>query len=77
MSKQGQESEEEENDINRTALLPPKRKVIQICSQIDSVGKYLILAVCDDGTIWQLDNLYREGGNEPEWEPFPNVPQDA
>jgi uncharacterized membrane protein len=53
-----------------------KRKVIQIASQIDSVGKYFIVAVCDDGTLWQLDNLYREGGEEPRWEPLVNVPQD-
>lgn len=49
-----------------------KRKVIQIASQIDSVGKYLVLAVCNDGTLWKLDGLY-EG--KSTWEPFPNVPQ--
>jgi hypothetical protein len=51
-----------------------KRKTISIASVMDSVGKYLILCVCDDGTIWQLANLYREGGEEPMWEPFPNPP---
>jgi hypothetical protein len=53
-----------------------KRKVIQISTVLDSVGKYFCLAVCDDGTMWQLANLYREGGKEPYWEEFPNVPQD-
>lgn len=53
---------------------PAKRKVIQIASVLDSVGKYLVLCVCDDGTVWQLANLYREGGREPEWEPFPVPP---
>jgi len=49
-----------------------KRKVIQITSNIDSVGKYLILAVCNDGTIWKLDGLY-EG--DPIWQPFITPPQ--
>jgi len=53
-----------------------KRKVIQVVSSIDSVGKYFILAVCDNGSLWQLTNLYREHGNEPTWESFP-VPPDA
>lgn len=47
------------------------RKVIQVCPTIDSVGKYLVLAVCDDGTLWQLWGLYE--GN-PKWEPFPTPP---
>lgn len=47
------------------------RKVKQVVSSIDSVGKYLVLAVCDDGTLWQLDGLY-EGA--PFWEPFPTPP---
>jgi len=49
-----------------------KRKVIQITSSIDSVGKYFILAVCNDGTLWKLDGLY-EG--EPTWGVFPSPPQ--
>lgn len=49
-----------------------KRKVIQISSVIDSVGKYLVLAVCDDGTVWKLHGLY-EG--DPFWEPFTAPPQ--
>lgn len=48
-----------------------RRKVIQVVSSIDSVGKYFILAVCDDGTMWQLENLY-EG--EVRWVPFPVPP---
>ena len=51
-----------------------KRKVIQVTSSIDSAGRYFILAVCDDGTLWQLDNLYREHGQEPTWVPFPTPP---
>ena len=43
------------------------RKVIQVCCSIDSVGKYFIMAVCDDGSLWQLGGLY-EG--EPKWDPF-------
>jgi len=50
-----------------------KRKVIQVVSSIDPVGKYFILAVCDDGTLWKLDGLY-EGSSV--WEPFPVPPQD-
>lgn len=49
-----------------------KRKVIQLSTVIDCVGKYLVLAVCNDGTIWKLDGLYE--GN-PSWEPFPVPPQ--
>lgn len=48
------------------------RKVVQVCSVIDSVGKYFVLAVCEDGSLWQLSGLY-EG--EPYWKPFPAPPQ--
>jgi len=55
---------------------PPRskrqRKTIQVVSTIDSVGKYLVLAVCNDGTLWKLDGLY-EG--KPFWEEFPAPPQ--
>ncbi len=51
---------------------PPARKVIQISSVMDSVGKYLILAVCNDGTIWSLTNLY-EG--DPKWKLYVQPPQ--
>jgi len=47
------------------------RKAVQISSQIDSVGKYLVLALCDDGTIWQLGGLYEA---KLKWEPFPHPP---
>lgn len=47
------------------------RKVIQVAMQIDSVGKYFVLALCDDGTLWQLEGLY-EG--KAKWTPFPVPP---
>ena len=48
------------------------RKVIQIAMQVgDTKGKYLVLALCDDGTIWQLEGLY-EG--YPIWKSFPVPP---
>lgn len=53
------------------ATAGPKRKTIQVSSSIDPVGKYLVLALCDDGTLWRLSGLY-EG--KPEWEPFPVPP---
>ncbi len=62
------ESSKEEEEIHL------KRKVIQIQSSIDSVGKYFVLAICNDGTIWKLSGLY-EGS--PTWEPFPVPPQDT
>lgn len=48
------------------------RKTIQLSTVIDSVGKYLVLAVCDDGSIWKLDGLY-EG--TPKWERFATPPK--
>jgi hypothetical protein len=64
--------------MNKLALadrvMEKPRKTIQVMSVLDSVGKYLVLAVCDDGTIWQLANLYREHGKEPYWEKFPTPP---
>lgn len=51
------------------------RKTIHVSASIDSVGKYFVLAVCDDGSMWQLSNLYREHG-EPHWERFPSPPID-
>lgn len=53
-----------------------RRKVIHVSSVLDSVGKYFILAVCNDGTLWQLTNLYREDGNELYWIEFPTPPSD-
>jgi hypothetical protein len=47
------------------------RRVIQVSSSIDSVGKYFILALCDDGSLWQLGGLY-EG--TPHWSPFITPP---
>jgi len=52
-------------------IVMPIRKVTQVVSNIDSVGKYFILAVCNDGTLWKLDGLYE--GNV-KWEPFPTPP---
>jgi hypothetical protein len=49
------------------------RKAIRITSNIDSLGKYFVLAVCNDGTIWKLDGLY-EG--DPYWKRFVEPPQD-
>jgi len=60
-------------ELEVTVTANPKlRRVIQVSSQIDSVGKYFILAVCNDGTLWKLDGLY-EG--DPSWEPFTEPPQ--
>jgi len=53
------------------SLVLPIRKVVQITSSIDSHGKYFIMALCNDGTLWKLGGLYE--GN-PEWEPFPIPP---
>jgi hypothetical protein len=49
-----------------------KRKVIQISTALDTVGKYFIIALCNDGTLWKLHGLY-EG--DPKWEPFVAPPQ--
>jgi len=50
-----------------------KRKVIQVMSVLDSVGgKYLVIAVCDDGTLWQMGGLY-EG--KMEWTQIPAPPE--
>ena len=50
------------------------RKVIQVSASIDQRGRYFILAVCDDGSLWKLDDLYRENG-EPNWKSFPVPPR--
>jgi len=44
-------------------------KVKQVSISIDPVGKYFILAVAEDGTLWQLEDLY-EG--KPTWRSFPS-----
>lgn len=50
------------------------RKTIQVMSVLDSVGKYLIIAVCDDGTLWQMSGLYE---SKIKWEQIPSPPQGA
>jgi hypothetical protein len=71
----GKEVEELIKRIQDDARGEYLRKTIQISSVMDSVGKYIVLALCHDGTIWQLANLYRENGKEPYWEPFPIPPR--
>jgi hypothetical protein len=45
-----------------------KTKIVHITSVMDSVGKYLVLALDSDGHLWQLSGLY-EGS--PHWKHFP------
>lgn len=45
------------------------RKIIQIQDVQDGIHQGYLIALCDDGTIWYLQNN--------EWELFPNqIPQD-
>lgn len=59
---------------NPSAFPPEERKVIQVSASTDSRGRYFILAVCDDGSLWKLSDLYQENG-EPNWKPFPAPPR--
>ncbi len=43
------------------------RKPIQVSSHFDETGRYFVLALYNDGTLWRLSGLY-EG--KPEWESF-------
>jgi hypothetical protein len=47
------------------------RKVVQISMAMNEYGKYFVLALCDDGTLWQLEGLH-EG--IPSWKSFPVPP---
>jgi hypothetical protein len=56
------------------------RKIIQIAVASGSDGNEevsgwcpLLLALCDDGTLWSFDLDDRE---ENEWSPLPSVPQE-
>jgi hypothetical protein len=53
------------------SVVMSERKVKQIAINIDSVGKYLVIAVCDDGTLWQMSGLY-EG--QISWHQIPAPP---
>lgn len=75
-SEEWSDEEWQEATLKKMKPIPPARKAIQISSVMDSVGKYLILCLCDDGTIWQLSNLYCEDGGDPKWERFIQPPQD-
>lgn len=48
-----------------------KRQTVQITSHFDATGRYFVLALCNDGTLWKLSGLY-EG--EPVWDSFPVPP---
>lgn len=50
---------------------PPMRVVVQLSSAFTADGRYFVLALCNDGTIWKLHGLY-EG--DPKWESFPIPP---
>jgi len=52
---------------HKESIVMNKLKVRQISSVLDSVGRYLVLCVCTDGSVWKLNGLY-EG--KPGWEPF-------
>ena len=47
------------------------RKVIQMCSYVGPDAN-LILAVCNDGTLWSLHDV--DNGSF-KWESFPSPPQ--
>lgn len=52
------------------------RKVIQI-EAIGDESDDLLMAVCDDGTIWTYTEWEsQEGCVEHRWLPFPPIPQD-
>jgi hypothetical protein len=65
-------SEEEIDEENiQTKRKIVGRKVISVISHFDHSGRYFILALCDDGTLWKMRGLY-EG--TPQWESFPMPP---
>ena len=55
-----------------------KRKIIQIsCSGVDNVSStqcsFIIIALCDDNTIWELDN--NTSPRMPKWIKLPDIPE--
>lgn len=40
------------------------RRCIQMSSSFMPDGRYFIIALCDDGTLWQLGGVYE---SKPEW----------
>lgn len=59
------------------------RKVIQIATSISMAASdgqsdetETVIALCDDGTMWDLGRWYdKEKGPQAGWTPIPNVPQ--
>ena len=55
-----------------------KRKIIQVsCSGVDNVSStqcsFIVIALCNDGTVWQMDN----NTNSPFWFKLPDIPQNV
>lgn len=44
-------------DPKVAVALLPTRKTIQVTAVMEA-GRYLVLALCDDGTIWKMGGLY-------------------
>lgn len=52
-----------------------ERKVIQITSAPDESIE-IIYALCDDGSMWRLITLFKQGrGDEEVWRRVPDIPQ--
>lgn len=64
-------SKKTQKEVGEQRFQSAPRRVIQISASIDSVGKYFVVAVCNDGTLWQMGGLY-EG--EIRWDPIISPP---
>lgn len=69
--------------IVTVSLMAESRSVIQIVSAADPTGKTVIIALCNDGTMWksfwsetyEYSGMQAHYGHELKWEPIANVPQ--
>jgi hypothetical protein len=47
------------------------RKIIQIAHAMSDERGFSIVALCDDGTLWDFDGQYRN------WRQIPAIPQES
>ena len=49
------------------------RKIIQLTKRTSYLGKEELVALCDDGTLWEYDDL-AWARNNPPWRKIQDIP---
>jgi hypothetical protein len=63
---------QDESWVKYKESCPPKREIVQITSGSTTEGNEVLTALCNDGTIWQIVESYKEHAT---WDKIKSIPQ--